>query len=203
MHPLRSKQRPASVLVIVFSFVSMLKLTTSSIYSIAAIIQAQIFDDDRDPTSKRDLFNDFQLKLETDVKNIPVNEESLQQQCLEDAELRDKLLRGQLPSVSTIYHFLSYINTTARYSPPCNIVAMIYLNRVCSAQSFPLANTTWRGVWTAAIIIAQKVWEDRPLKTSSFAQLLGAEKEQLRQLELRLLLLLDYSTIVRPSVYAK
>lgn len=92
----------------------------------------------------------------------------------------------------------------AEYSVECNILALIYINRITSRNKMPLTMQNWRGLWIASVIIAQKIWDDRPLKTSSFVRILpNTTKEQLKDVEMRAFTLLDFNTTVRPSVYAK
>jgi hypothetical protein len=92
----------------------------------------------------------------------------------------------------------------AEYSVECNILALIYINRITANHQFPLTMRNWRGIWVAAIIIAQKVWDDHHLKTSSFVRILpNVTKEQLKDIEMLAFSLLDFNTIVKPSVYAK
>lgn len=63
---------------------------------------------------------------------------------------------------------------------------------------------SWRGLWLGSIIVAQKIWDDIPLKTSSFKKLLpNVSKHDLNQLERKVLQLLAYSTCVKPSMYAR
>ena len=63
---------------------------------------------------------------------------------------------------------------------------------------------SWRGLWVGSIIVAQKIWDDVPLKTSSFKKLLpNVSKHDLNQLERKVLQLLAYSTCVKPSMYAR
>ena len=48
------------------------------------------------------------------------------------------------------------------------------------------------------------MWDDNPLKSSSFCTILpGVEKSQLRDMEWTLLQLIDYNTSIKPSLYAK
>jgi hypothetical protein len=92
----------------------------------------------------------------------------------------------------------------ANFSAECNILALVYINRMTTLHKFSLTMNNWRGIWVAAIILAQKVWDDVPLKTSSFVQILpNVTKERLRKLEMKTFSMLDYSTTVKPSVYAK
>ncbi len=78
------------------------------------------------------------------------------------------------------------------------------MNRLTSSGKMPLTMRNWRGIWVSAIVLAQKVWDDNPLKTSSFICILpSVTKEQLRDLERKALALIEFVTGVKPSLYAK
>lgn len=67
-----------------------------------------------------------------------------------------------------------------------------------------LTMSNWRGMWLGSVVLAQKVWDDSSLRTSSFASILpGVTKSQLKGLELKIFTLLGYCTSVKPSVYAR
>ena len=100
-----------------------------------------------------------------------------------------------------IFHLL---DVGAKYTSECNIIALIYLNRITAMSGVPLSIINWRGLWTVSIMLAQKMWDDRPLKTSAFAQILPTvTKYQLRDMEMKALALIQFSTGVKPSLYAK
>lgn len=90
------------------------------------------------------------------------------------------------------------------YSIECNILALVYINRITVKNNIAVNMENWRGLWLGAIILAQKVWDDNPLKTSSFSSVLtSVSKEALIAAEMKVFSLLEYSTTVRPSVYVK
>lgn len=125
-------------------------------------------------------------------------------EAYKDDELREKIVAGHVPTIDTIKRFFSMISHCARYSPQCNVVALIYINRITSKNKIALTSKNWRGLWVASIILAQKVWDDTPLRTSSFADILpGVTKQQLRAMEFKAFVLLDYTTHVKPSTYAR
>lgn len=67
-----------------------------------------------------------------------------------------------------------------------------------------LTMNNWRGMWLGCIILAQKVWDDASLRTSSFASILpGVTKSHLKALEVKIFMLLNYATNVKPSIYAR
>ena len=83
----------------------------------------------------------------------------------------------------------------ARYPTECNIIALIYTNRITAMGSMALTMQNWRAVWVVSIILAQKMWDDLPLKTSSFAYILPSfTKQLLRNLELQALNLIQFSS---------
>lgn len=90
------------------------------------------------------------------------------------------------------------------YSVECNILSLIYVTRMTQRKHFALTMDNWRGFWTSSVILAQKVWDDHSVRTSSFAQMIsGTTTEQLKVLELSGFQLLDFGTRVKPSTYAK
>ena len=92
----------------------------------------------------------------------------------------------------------------AGYSIECNILALVYVNRITVRHQLAITMQNWRGLWLAAIILAQKVWDDRPLKTSAFVSIIGGvNKEQLIDIEMKVFEMLDFCASVKPSVYAK
>lgn len=99
---------------------------------------------------------------------------------------------------------MKLLQQCGKYSEECNILALVYLNRLNSGQRFAITMANWRAVWLTCIIIAQKMWDDKPLKTSAFCVLVPPiEKVHLRNFETTALNLLEYSVCVKPSVYVK
>lgn len=93
---------------------------------------------------------------------------------------------------------------SAGYSLECNILALIYINRIARCHKMPITIRNWRGLWIACVIIAHKFWEDCHRKMSWFVTILpNTTKPQLRDLERRAFILLKCKTTVRPSEYAK
>jgi hypothetical protein len=91
-----------------------------------------------------------------------------------------------------------------KITPEVNIIALVYVNRLASNAQVVLTMANWRAVWLTSIILAQKMWNDRPVKTGSFAKFFPPlDKTMLRSLEARALQLLEYSVGVKPSLYVK
>ena len=53
-------------------------------------------------------------------------------------------------------------------SAECNIIALVYINRALALSSMPLGAYNWRPVTLMAMILAQKVWDDRSVRASCF-----------------------------------
>jgi hypothetical protein len=99
---------------------------------------------------------------------------------------------------------MKLLHGCAKYSTECNVIALVYLNSMSSSNKLSLSMSNWRCVWLTCIILAQKMWDDRPLKTSAFTQLVPPlEKKNLRDFEAKALELLDYSIGVKPALYVK
>lgn len=71
-------------------------------------------------------------------------------------------------------------------------------------KNLALSRVNWRAVWLTCVMVAQKMWDDKPLKTSAFAQLVPPiTKGNLKDFEIKALQLLDYTISVKPSLYVK
>jgi len=119
----------------------------------------------------------------------------------------DEMIRGsegRLPTVDEIYEYTSIIYQRAKFSPECNIIALVYMNRVIALSGMPLGENNWRPAVLVAMILAQKVWDDKSLRASSFTLITpGYTKEQIKLWELRFLALLQYSGVVTQQLYTR
>ena len=61
--------------------------------------------------------------------------------------------------------------------------------------SIALTMQNWRAIWTVSIILAQKMWDDMPSRTSAFVRILPCfTKQLLRDLEFKALSLMQYTS---------
>ena len=67
---------------------------------------------------------------------------------------------------------MNHLQERAGYSVEVNIIALYYLNKICVSGQAPVTVHSWRALWSTAIIIAQKTWEDVPIRTTGFADIL-------------------------------
>jgi len=175
------------------------------------VLQSQICEDENlnSESVEANLFEEFnripELSSEFSALGCRVEDShALSNDAVNDQALQQKILTGTVPSLQTIYRFLSIIYSAAQYSPECNIIALIYINRMASLKKMPLSMKNWRAVWLACVILAQKVWDDKPLKTGSFSSIIPSfTVKDLRKMEVLALNSLDFATGVKPSLYAK
>ena len=113
------------------------------------------------------------------------------------------MISGRVPTLADMFKFLSTIKSMSPlFSAECLIISLIYFNRLTSMASMRVTSNRWQKLWLSCFILAQKVWNDKPMRTSSFSNILpSVDKHILRQLECQLLNLLDFNTNVSPSLY--
>lgn len=178
------------------------------LFCIACVLQAIIFDSSVDPNSAALRNVNKELEMVTTLseeygglcEKIP--EYVLMRETPNDPELYQKIVSLEVPTVDSILRFIVYIQRSAKFSPECNIIAFIYIKRLLASNN-TIHVHNWRGIWVGSVVLAQKVWDDTPLRTSSFLSILpNVTKEVLRELEIKIFELLNFCTGVRPSVYA-
>ncbi len=50
----------------------------------------------------------------------------------------------------------------------CNLIAIIYLNRLQTRTSLVLSKANYRSLWLVAVDVAQKTWQEQPKRTKDF-----------------------------------
>ncbi len=74
-----------------------------------------------------------------------------------------------VPSLEAINTFVHDMFFAGGFSAECNIIALVYINRVISSTGLPILQNNWQGIVCAAYLLAQKVWDDNSLNVKSFA----------------------------------
>jgi len=119
-----------------------------------------------------------------------------------DRELYNLIVNNLVPSLIEIFQFLEHVFRI--YSPSCNIISIVYINRIYVMHGLSFTNSNWKALWVSVVILSQKIWDDSSIKTCEFVKLLPSmNRKLLRELELRVLHLLRYKVTVKPSIYAK
>lgn len=65
-----------------------------------------------------------------------------------------------LPTVQDIFTFAHYVYSTARLTPECAIVCLIYVERLIAKGNVLLLASNWRPVVLTSLLLACKMWND-------------------------------------------
>lgn len=112
----------------------------------------------------------------------------------------------EIPSEDEICQALQQMHALMRMHPGCLVVAMIYIERLRRGTHSDLLVSTWQPTLFAAVILAQKVWEDgRHYRAPKDYVLLNATvtKAQMAQLERDFLQAIDYNVGIKAAVYTE
>jgi len=109
---------------------------------------------------------------------------------------------ADLPSEIEIRDAIMMLHSLSRFTPGCLVVALIYIERLRRGAGAQLLASTWQPTLLIAIIVAQKVWEDKPHMMVDYTQLCQAlTLQQLNSLERHFLKLIDYNVGVKAAIY--
>jgi len=111
--------------------------------------------------------------------------------------------RREVPSEETIYYTIRSVYDCARFPPECLIVSLVYMERLIAFSQVPVLVTSWRPLLLAALILAQKVWDDRSLHNVDFSTFCPMfTLKEINHLEMKFLELIDYDVSISSSLYA-
>ena len=107
------------------------------------------------------------------------------------------------PTEDTIFHTIKSIYSIAEFSPECLVISLLYIERVRSLTNVPLLNSNWQPMLLAAMIVAQKVWDDKSLLNVDFSVICSAYTlKDINNLEKAFLDLIEYNVSIIASLYA-
>ena len=113
-------------------------------------------------------------------------------------------LAAEVPSEEDIRDSIADVHALARFTPGVLVVALIYIERLRRTTGALLLASTWQPILLIALIIAQKVWEDRSHLNVDFTLLCPTlNLKQLNALERNFLRLIDYNVGVKATVYTE
>jgi len=114
-----------------------------------------------------------------------------------------KKARREVPTEETIYYTIRSVYDCARFPSECLIVSLVYIERLIAFSQVPLLVTSWRPILLAALILAQKVWDDRSLHNVDFSTFCPMfTLKEINHLEMKFLELIDYDVSISSSLYA-
>ena len=88
------------------------------------------------PKGRKELFLEFDVlpTLPYDQGGVVdpalIPEEVLSRECRDDTSLRRMILEQRVPTIQTIYLFMDNLKYRACYPEECDIIALVYLNRL-------------------------------------------------------------------------
>lgn len=108
-----------------------------------------------------------------------------------------------IPPETTIFETIKSVYDCARFSDECVVIALIYIERLLNTTGVKILTSTWRPIVLAAIIVAQKVFDDRCLQNYEFSVYCPMfTLREINHLENKFLELLDYNVSISASTYA-
>merc|ERR1719456_738155 len=86
------------------------------------------------------------------------------------------------------------------FSVSAFIVSVIYLSRFKESSHITLHACTWRPLFLTSLLLADKMWEDKPVRNSSLAKLFPVlNNAELNKLENRFLSEIKFNVLVKPD----
>merc|ERR1719198_2902957 len=114
-----------------------------------------------------------------------------------------KKKKREVPNEETIFHTLRSVYECARIPSECLIVSLVYIERLIAVSEVPILVTSWRPILLAALILSQKVWDDRSLHNVDFSMFCPMfTLKEINHLERKFLELIEYDVSVSTSLYA-
>jgi len=111
--------------------------------------------------------------------------------------------RREVPTEETIYYTIRSVYDCARFPSECLIVSLVYMERLIAFSQVLILVTSWRPILLAALILAQKVWDDRSLHNVDFSTFCPMfTLKEINHLEMKFLELIDYDVSISSSLYA-
>ena len=85
----------------------------------------------------------------------------------------------------------------------CLVISLLYIERLRSFTGLHLLMRNWQPILLAAMVVAQKVWDDKSLLNVDFSLICSAYSlKDINQLEKEFLELLQYNVSISGSLYA-
>jgi len=88
------------------------------------------------------------------------------------------------------------------FSVSAFIVGVIYLSRFKESSHITLHAVTWRPLFLTSLLLADKMWEDKPVRNSSLAKLFPVlNNSELNKMESEFLTQIQFNVIVKPDLF--
>lgn len=117
--------------------------------------------------------------------------------------LKANLKKG-VPTEDDIYRYMRIIYKRTRMQPECIVMTVSYIEKVLKVPEVVMSAHTWRRIVLAALIVADKVFEDYAVWNADFLSLFpSTDIQDLNTLEREFLNFLQYATTFKASDYAR
>ncbi|CAK9035135.1 Cyclin-Y-like protein 2, partial [Durusdinium trenchii] len=88
------------------------------------------------------------------------------------------------------------------FSVSAFIVSVIYLSRFKESSRITLHACTWRPLFLTSLLLADKMWEDKPVRNSSLAKLFPVlSNVELNRMESQFLDEIKFNVLVKPDLF--
>lgn len=88
------------------------------------------------------------------------------------------------------------------FSVSAFIVSVIYLSRFKESSHITLHACTWRPLFLTSLLLADKMWEDKPVRNSSLAKLFPVlSNSELNKMESEFLVEVRFNVLVKPDLF--
>jgi hypothetical protein len=110
-----------------------------------------------------------------------------------------------VPSIENMFEFVKTFKECAHFGTECCIIALILINRFFNSTGAPLLACNWRPLMLCALMLAQKVWEDKnSTLTTDYAYIYPFfSNAEIGLLEQRFLSLINYNLHIKKMVYVQ
>ncbi|XP_051912353.1 cyclin-Y-like protein 1 [Hippocampus zosterae] len=109
------------------------------------------------------------------------------------------------PTLENMFEFIQTFQSCARFGPECCIVALVLINRFFNQSGSPLLPCNWRPLVLCALMLAQKVWEDKRMESmvdySYIYPFFSAH--EINALEKKFLTLINFNVYIKRAVYVR
>jgi len=111
----------------------------------------------------------------------------------------------RIPSVFELANYLHNMFTTAQCSEECNIICLIYVERLleCSRDPAGLNGRNWKSIVMMAMLLASKVWDDLSMVNEDFSIFMPYTLDQINTWEIEFLGCIKFNVRVSASQYAR
>lgn len=107
------------------------------------------------------------------------------------------------PTEQSIFQIIKSIYTIAEFSSECLVISLLYIERLCSTTKQPILICNWQPILLSAMVVAQKVWDDRCLSNADFSVIAASYSlKDVNELEKQFLQKLQYNVSITASLYA-